>query len=245
MSTAQLLVGPLGPFDPDEDTHIVQRDDGRWLVSERATRAPLRLSDANPCGAVAAWAPSEGAFATDLGVDVGRAELFSDGLLIAGVAPGEWLALTPGSGEALVATLGAIAEGADAVVVDRSGGCAVFRLTGAGATELLAELCEDLRGGRAPGDGEVLTSAVAGLRCVVIRDDLLPEELLAGFDADDLQDAATVVDVDEDAPLVASYLLVCERSLARELHARVLDAGGADGIEAEGFGRYRTYHRDV
>lgn len=257
MSTAQLLVGPLGPFEPDEDTHVVVRDDGRWLVSERSTKATLRLSDANPCGTVAAFAAPSGQFATELGVDPGRAELFSDGLLVAGIAPGEWLALTPGTGAALVGTLHGLAAGQDVVLADRSGGLAVFRLTGASATDLLAELCDDVRGARVLADGAVICSAVAGLRCTVVRDDLLPEELLAGFDLggfgvldlDELDAAAAAgdgsADVDEDAPLVASYLLVCDRSLARELHARVLAAGGADGIEAEGFARYRSYHRDV
>ncbi|MCC6437548.1 MAG: hypothetical protein IT196_21140 [Acidimicrobiales bacterium] len=258
MSTAQLLVGPLGPFEPDEDTHVVVREDGRWLVSERSTKAALRLSDANPCGTVAAFAAPSGHFATELGVEPGRAELFSDGLLIAGIAPGEWLALTPGTGAALAATLGGLAGGEEVVLVDRSGGLAVFRLTGASAGELLAELCDDVRSARSLADGAVLSSAVAGLRCTVVRDDLLPEELLAGFDLGgfgvlDLDELDATggppgegpVDAEYEAPLVASYLLVCDRSLARELHTRVLTAGGPDGIEAEGFARYRSYHRDV
>lgn len=245
MSTVQLLVGPLGPFAPDEDTHVVARNDGRWLVSERTTRAVLRLSDANPCGAVGVWAPPDGAFASALGVETGRAELFSDGLLIAGLAAGEWLALTPGTGAALVPVLAAIAGGEDTVLIDRSAGLATFRLTGVGAGDLLAELCEDVRAGHAPADGGVVTSAVAGLRCTIVRDDLLPEELLAGFDSDEVVAGTAVVDLDEHAPLVASYLLVCDRSVARELHARILAAGAADGIEPEGYGRYRSYHQDV
>ncbi len=240
MSTAQLLIGPLGPFEPDEDTHILQRDDGRWLVSERATNAPLRLTDANPSGKVQAWASPDSGFGAQLGVAPGRAELFSDGLLVAATAPGEWLALTPRTGAALQHNLRALAGADDIILVDRSAGLALFRLTGPQAPALLAESCADL-GGDELEDGHVLSSLVAGVRCTIVRDDLLPEELAAGFDVDPDGPAAA----QGDAPLVPSYLLVCDRSLARALHAQLLDTGARHGIETEGFARYRSYHRDV
>ena len=225
----QLLIGPLGPFDPGEDTHVLSRPDGRWLVSERATDAALRVSDANPSGKVQAWASPGSPFWSQLGVEVGRAELFSDGLLIAGVAPGEWLALTPGDGETLRTTLHGLGGDVGVVLVDRSAGLAAFRLSGSRSADVLRTL-------RVPSvvldsldDGMVSSAPIMGTRSTIVRDDLLPEEL------------GDVVEL--DVPLIRSYLLVCDRSAAAALHADVLAAGASWGIEPEGFWSYRSYHR--
>ncbi len=233
MSAAPLLIGPLGPFEPDEDTRIVTRADGRWLVSERAPSCALRLSDANPSGKVQVWAAPSSPLAAALGVEVGRAELFADGLLVAALAPGEWLALTPEVGAVLEAALRELPGGPAAVLVERSAGLALFRLTGRDAPAALASVCPDVAAAT-PDDGAVLSAPLDGIRSTIIRDDLLPEEL-----------AAEHAGGPADEPLVCSFLLVCDRSQARSLHTRLLEAGRPYGIAAEGFARYRSYHHDV
>ena len=45
--------------------------------------------------------------------------------------------------------------------------------------------------------------------------------------------------------LVNSFLVLCDRSVARELHAQLLEAGAFEAIEPEGFARYRSYHADA
>jgi len=235
----QLLVGPLGPFGPEEDTHVLVRPEGRWLVSERSAHSPLRLSDANPSGKVAAWARPDSVFAEQLGVAAGSSEVFADGLLVASVAPGEWLALTPGDAASLTEMLGGLADPADPpVLVDRSSGLAAFRLSGAAATTLLAGCCDAVPHDGLP-DAAVCVAPVAGLRCTIVRDDLLAGELVPGVTEPlDGTDAA-------GAGPVSSYLLVCDRSAAPLLSARLLEAGTAHGIEPEGFAGYRAYHRDM
>lgn len=236
MTSAPLRIGPLGPLAPDEDTHVLVRSDGRWLVSARTTSpgSPLRLSDANPCGKVQVFGDPASTFASDLGVELGRAELFAGGVLIASPAPGEWLALAPSDGIALHALLHGLGASEDVVVVERSAGLAAFRLTGGRAPDVLA--AAGSAAWLAPGlvDGGVRRGPLAGVRTTVIRDDLWPEQLAADED-----------EVGPDAALVTSYLLVCDRSLARVLHAALLGAGGPLGIETEGYAGYRAYHHDV
>lgn len=238
MSSVPLRVGPLGPLAPGEDTHVLLRSDGRWLVSARTASpgSPLRLSDANPCGKVQVFGDPASSFASDLGVELGRAELFAEGLLIACPAPGEWLALAPSDGSALHALLHGLGAADDVVVVERSAGLAAFRLTGGCASDLLAGAGGGGAARLSPGlvDGGIRRAPIAGVHTTVIRDDLWPEQL-----------AADEREVAPDAALVTSYLLVCDRSLARVLHAALLEVGGPLGIETEGYAGYRAYHHDV
>ncbi len=229
---AVMRVGPLGS-PPESESQVLEGPGGPWLVSDRLANAPLRLSDANPCAKVVILAPPEGGFADILGVGPGRSELFADGLLVAGLSPGEWLALAPGSGGQLADKLRHLA-GPDPLIVDRSSGLAAFRLTGESATAVLCGLDDHHLAGFALDDGAVLTATMSTVRCVVIRDDLLPEQL-----------AVRPQGVQPEVPLLVSFLLLCDRSLATELHERLLEAGAFDGIEAEGHGGYRAYHREV
>lgn len=242
MNNGQLLIGPLGPFPLHEDTHVLHRDDGRWLVSARATRSGLRLSDANPSTKLHIRAAPESRLAAALDVATGRAELFADGLLVAGIAPGEWLALAPGSRAALRGQLAGLAGEELVLLTDRSAGLAAFRLTGQESATVLAGLTEGHRAEDPPGDGSVASTALAGIRCVIVRDDLLPEDLAGELLADG---GAVEAPFDPDLALVISFLVLCDRSVARELHAQLLEAGAFEAIEPEGFARYRSYHADA
>ena len=242
MNNGQLLIGPLGPFPLHEDTHVLHRDDGRWLVSARATRSGLRLSDANPSTKLHIRAAPESRLAAALDVATGRAELFADGLLVAGIAPGEWLALAPGSRAALRGQLAGLAGEELVLLTDRSAGLAAFRLTGQESVTVLAGLTEGHRAEDPPGDGSVVSTALAGIRCVIVRDDLLPEDLAGELLADG---GAVEAPFDPALALVNSFLVLCDRSVARELHAQLLEAGAFEAIEPEGFARYRSYHADA
>lgn len=247
MNNGQLLIGPLGPFPLHEDTHVLHRDDGRWLVSARATRSGLRLSDANPSTKLHIRAAPESRLAAALDVATGRAELFADGLLVAGIAPGEWLALAPGSRAALRGQLAGLAGEELVLLTDRSAGLAAFRLTGQESATVLAGLTEGHRAEDPPGDGSVASTALAGIRCVIVRDDLLPEDMAGELLAGELlaDGAAVEAPFDPDLALVISFLVLCDRSVARELHAQLLEAGAFEAIEPEGFARYRSYHADA
>ena len=154
-------------------------------------------------------------------------------LLVAGLAPGEWLALAPDGGPQLMENLRHLA-GPDPLIVDRSSGLAAFRLTGESATTVLCGLDDHHLAGFDLQDGAVLAATLATVRCIVVRDDLLPEEL------------GTQPHPDwPEVALLTSFLILCDRSLAAALHSRLLEAGAFEGIEAEGHGGYRTYHRDV
>lgn len=247
MNNGQLLIGPLGPFPLHEDTHVLHRDDGRWLVSARATRSGLRLSDANPSTKLHIRAAPESRLAAALDVATGRAELFADGLLVAGIAPGEWLALAPGSRAALRGQLAGLAGDELVLLTDRSAGLAAFRLTGQESVTVLAGLTEGHRAEDPPGDGSVVSTALAGIRCVIVRDDLLPEDLAGEDLAGELlaDGGAAEAPFDPALALVNSFLVLCDRSVARELHVQLLEAGAFEAIEPEGFARYRSYHADA
>ena len=143
------------------------------------------------------------------------------------------MALAPDSGSQLMDKLRLLA-GPDPLIVDRSSGLAAFRLTGESATTVLCGLDDHHLAGFDLQDGAVFAATLATVRCIVVRDDLLPEELAVGPQH-----------VPSEVPLLTSFLVLCDRSLALSFHARLLDAGAFEGIEAEGNGGYRAYHRDV
>jgi sarcosine oxidase gamma subunit len=223
---ATVLVGPLGPPAPDEARAVVDHAGSAWLVSARSATGSLRLSDVNPSGKLQIRAAPDAAMAQRLGVAVGEAELFDDGTLLAGVAPGEWLALTPGDAMALAAQVAALADPGDRpVIADRSDGLALFRLTGAEAEAVLAECCTAVQA-RPVTPGTVLAAPVAGCRSHVVRDDLPCADPVAG-------------------PPVPSFLVVCDRSVAPAVRAALFAAGASAGLEAEGFAAYRAGRADV
>jgi len=222
---ATVLVGPLGPPGLGEERAFVEHGGGRWLVSARSASGPLRLSDVNPSGKLQIRAAPDAGIAQRLGVPAGEAELFDDGTLLAGVAPGEWLALTPGDAVALAAQVTALADpGERPIIADRSEGLALFRLTGTAAAAVLAGCCAAVEA-RPIASGGVLTAPVAGCRSHVVRDDL--------------------TEVDDAGPPLPSFLIVCDRSVAPAVHAALSAAGASAGIEAEGFAAYRAGRTDV
>jgi sarcosine oxidase gamma subunit len=226
--TATLLVGPLGPPDRSDGGTVVDHAGVRWLVSGRVASGPLRLSDANPSGKIQIRVAPDSELAARLGVGAGQAELFDDGTLLAGIAPGDWLALTPGDAAALAEQVAGLAGDDDrALIVDRSDGLALFRLTGEAAPLVLASCCDPVAAGGGLSDGAVLSAPIAGCRCHVVRDDV-PSP--AG---------------DHRGGPSPSYLVVCDRSLAPVVHAALLAAGAGAGVEPEGFAAYRAQRADV
>jgi sarcosine oxidase, subunit gamma len=188
-----------------------------WLVSGRASRATLTITDCAPLTKVAVRASYGGGPVQALGVTFGRIarqDWSGVSVLLVGSGPGEWLALgPPGTAARLVEGLGEALEQAAAdleglvTVVDVTHGRAMVRITGVEAASLLAKECAIDLGAR--GDGTAFRTGVAGVATDVVRDDR------AG---------------------TPSYLLHCERSSGQYLYDALLDAGAEFGIEADGFG---------
>jgi hypothetical protein len=240
---ATCFVGPLGGPGPDEGV-VVVHGEVRWLVSGRSAAGPLRLSDADPSGKLQIRVAPDSGFAARLGIVVGEAELFDDGTLLAGTAPGEWLALTPGPAAVLAEQLAGLVDPDDRpILADRSDGLALFRLTGPAAATVLTSCCAAV-----PEAGAVVTAPVAGCRCWVVRNDL---PVAGGDDGGDRDERG---DSDEDGddlrsepvgPPLRSYLIVCDRTLAPSVHAALVAAGTDAGIEVEGFAAYRSARADI
>lgn len=183
---------------------------GGWEVGVRRSTAALTITDLTPLTKVAVRAPVDGAMQRELGVPFGRARA-SDGELVIGSGPGEWLVLAPvGTAAQVRSRLSAMAadSGEFVSVVDLTHGRALVRLRGAASADLLAKVCAvDLSDAVTP-DGAAFRSSVARLVTDVVRDDV-------------------------DG--TRSYLLHCERSSGQYLHDALLDAGAEFGIDVHGF----------
>jgi heterotetrameric sarcosine oxidase gamma subunit len=203
-----LARSPIAPAEP-------VGEHGGWEVSVRRSTAALTITDLTPLTKVAVRAPVDGAMQRALGVPFGRAARrageLSDGELVVGSGPGEWLVLASVGKAAqvrsrLAAT--AAATGEFVSVVDLTHGRALVRLRGAASADLLAKVCAvDLSDAVTP-KGAAFRSSVARLVTDVVRDDV-------------------------DG--TRSYLLHCERSSGQYLHDALLDAGAEFGIDAAGF----------
>jgi heterotetrameric sarcosine oxidase gamma subunit len=185
-----------------------------WEVSGRRASAAgvLTLTDCTPLTKVQLRAPVDGEVAASLAVPFGRAARDSDGTLIVGSGPGEWLLLAaPGQAGALEPMLQkatAQAPGESVTWVDLTHGRALVRLDGSSAASVLAKVCGiDLSDDVTP-DGSAFRTAVAALATDVVRDDR------------------------DGTP---SYLLHCERSSGQYLFGALLRAGAEFGIEIGGF----------
>lgn len=197
-----------GPIAPAEPRTII---DG-WETSARRSTATLTLTDCTPLAKFQVSAPAFGQAATVLGVPFGRAAMGTDGVLVVGSGPGEWLHIgPPGHGKAISAQLEYLVARVVKELVtftDVTHGRGLMRLKGSSGTQLLAKICgADLSDDMVP-DGAALRSSVAAVATDIIRDD-------------------------RDG--VRAYLLHCERSSARYLYEALLDAGAAFGIEIDGF----------
>lgn len=248
VAESPLLPGPTGPAGPLSDDVVVI--DG-WLVSATPSPpgAPLRLTDLCPEGKLLIRAEFAGPFADELGVDVGRAELFDDGLLVASVAPGEWVALSPNRAPPLAAGFAQLSPEELVTTTDVTHGLGVMRLTGWAAPEVLAVVAGPAANPARLSDGDALAAPVAGARTMVVRDDLVASDV--GIEARGNEHPAATSGGGPDGPgpdgpeLVPSFLLVCDRSQCAGLFERLLEAGRPWGIVAEGYAAYRSYHPDA
>lgn len=230
------LTGPVadGPVRYDVETVMAG-----WRTSAAdAGEAELRLVDLAPLAKVSLHAAPAGPFATDLGVECGAVELFDDGLLVVGVAPGEWLALAPGASDTLVAQLEHLAGADDVAVVDLTHGLAAFRLLGRDSFTVLGRLVEGPVTGAGDRDGSATATLVDGVRTLLVRDDLLAQEVPGGH-------REATGPVPDAGDLVSSVVLVCDRSQAIVLRRAILAAGADVDVVEEGYGAYRRYHADA
>ncbi len=181
-----------------------------WHVSTRRSGGALRLSDATPLGKTWIRALRHGAMAADL-PRPGRAVRRTDGTLVCGVGPGEWLVLAPpAAAQTTLDRLRSLASGGHELVtvLDQTHGRALLRLTGSDAPRALSKICAVDLHDRATPDGTALRTQVAAVTTDIVRDDRLDEP---------------------------SYLLGCEWSSGRYLFDEVLATGAEFGIEVDGF----------
>lgn len=179
-------------------------------VADPSTR--LDLVDCSALAKVAVrtnpYGPSRQAVAERLGVQFGRSERHSDGVLVVGTLPGGWLLLgRPGLAAELVERERRIIGEEPVTVVDLTHMSVLLRVTGRRAADLLAKICLVDLADRAVPAGAVLRTAVAGVTCTIIRDD-----------GGDIAGGAR------------SYLLLVDRSYGDYLVDVLIDAGAELGI---------------
>ncbi len=143
------------PIRPAEPVAVVSG----WEVSQRRSRAALRLGDRTPLPKLLVYADADDTVTAALAVPFGRARRDDAGTLVVGAGPGEWLLLGVPPGERLM------------TAVDVTHGRALMRLTGRAAPAVLQKVCAvDLADHITP-DGSALRSSVAKVATDVIRDD--------------------------------------------------------------------------
>ena len=180
-----------------------------WHVGTGRSSAAVRLADHTPLRKSWILAARDGAMAGLLG-PAGRAVRRTDGTLVCGFGPGEWMVLAPPDDDGVRDRLAAAAAGfAERVtVIDQTHGRALLRLTGDAASDVLARICAiDLHDAVTP-DGTALRTQVAAVTTDLVRDD-----------RDGLR----------------SYLLGCEWSSGRYLFDEVRHAGAGLAIGVDGF----------
>ncbi|TLP75776.1 2Fe-2S iron-sulfur cluster-binding protein [Nesterenkonia sphaerica] len=183
-----------------------------WEVSTEQSMAPLTLADVTPLVKISVRAAPDGVTADRMPAAFGQARPWGDRLLVVGSGPGEWMVLAePGERAAALNELSEILQDAEELtsIVDLTHGRALFQLSGESAAELLAAVCAiDLADDMVP-DGAALRTNVAGVVTDLIRHD-------------------------EEGGR-RRYLLHCERSSGRYLHATLLDAGRSHGVAETGY----------
>jgi sarcosine oxidase subunit alpha len=183
---------------------------GGWRVATGRSNAALRLADHSALTATWVRAPRAGDAAAALG-PAGRTVRRSDGALVCGFGPGEWMIVTAaGDTDAARRVQDELAAAHDELVtvVDLTHGRALLRLTGDDAPAVLAKVCAiDLHDDATP-DGTALRTRIAAVTADLVRDD---------------RDGAR------------SYLVGCERSSGRYLFDELRHAGAALGVGVDGF----------
>ncbi|MFF4763486.1 2Fe-2S iron-sulfur cluster-binding protein [Streptomyces sp. NPDC001292] len=200
---APVARSPIAPGD--EVTTISD-----WTVDARRSSAPLTVADHTLLAKIAIRAPHGGVLAAELGTRFGRAARDTNGNLVVGSGPGEWLMIgAPGSQEKLLTRVRKLAEEADefASVIDLTHGRAMIRVVGRAGSDLLAKLCG-----------------------IDLSDDITPDG--AAFRTSVAKVVTDVVRLDDDG--VPGYLLHCERSSGQYLFDALLDAGAEFGAEIDG-----------
>jgi heterotetrameric sarcosine oxidase gamma subunit len=192
-----------------------------WLVSPATAEGGFRLADLSPATKLVLHAAPAGALAQRLDVSPGSAEVFDDGLVVAGLVPGQWLVLSNDEPAGLADQLLTLAVEESCTVVDITHGRYLLRLTGAPAPLVLARLCATDLGDRTFPHGRVVTAMVAGARTIVVRDDVVN-----GVEA-------------------CSYLLCGDRSQAVFMTETLLELAGPLGLEFEGASAYRSHRSDI
>ncbi|MGH3450940.1 MAG: glycine cleavage T C-terminal barrel domain-containing protein, partial [Haloechinothrix sp.] len=191
-----------------------------WEVNaRRSSSAALTLADHTLLAKVGIRGPHDGALAAALGTRFGRTQRLAsssggrgdtDGNLVVGSGPGEWLVLgSPGTQDKLLTRMRGLAEdtGEFASVIDLTHGRALIRLTGARSADLLSKVCGVELSDTFTPDGAALRTSVAKLVTDVIR-------------------------IDHDG--LPGYLLHCERSSGQYLFDALLDAGSEFDIDIDG-----------
>jgi heterotetrameric sarcosine oxidase gamma subunit len=197
---------PITPKEPLRSHH-------GWEVSGARSSAALRLADLTPLAkALVRAAPSSEA-GRQLDCAFGSTRRDTDGSLMIGAGPDEWLVLSPaGVRAAVISNLEAAGEGAPdgklVTVIDMTHGSIVLRLAGADSHRVLEKLCAIDLSDAVTRNGSSFVSSVARLRCTVVRDDLGPER---------------------------SYLIESDRSSGQYLFDAIRDAGAEFAIEVDGY----------
>lgn len=160
----------------------------------------FELADQTDLAKVLVRAEPDGTVAAALGVRYGHVKR-DGGDLVAGTTPGAWLLLSPaGSTGSVVQRIERLADGEFASVVDVTHGYTVLRLTGGGASIVLAKLCTIDPSDTVTPDGTAVRALLGGITATVMRDDADGE---------------------------CSYLVLCDRSYGRYLIDVLRDAGQA------------------
>ena len=246
--TSDAAAGPVArsPIHQIGPTSVV---DG-WEVSQRNSKAALRLADWTCAAKVAVRAAADSATAHALGVPFRRAAWRGrpeNPVLVVGSGPGEWFLIglpgtaaglmdvamarstTPAAKSARRGTNPEIGRNEQGLVsvVDLTHGRALVRMTGSASAKTLAKVCPiDLRDRTTP-DGTAFRSTVGRLTVDVVRDDVA-----AASRPGSTTTAPTPV---LPSYQVRSYLLHCERSTGQHLFDLLLDAGAEFQIDIDGF----------
>lgn len=193
---------PISPRGPVGERH-------GWEVSARAGTGVLDLCDLTPFTKVLVRSGARSRAAAVLACPFGRSRRASDGTLVAGTGPDDWLLLAPaGSWPAIADEVAGIGGKELTTVVDVTHGGFLLRLTGEKSGRVLQKICAIDFSERVTPDGSVFRSSVARIVCDIVRDD----------------DSG-----------IASYLIHGDRSAGQYLFDAVVDAGSELSIGVAGY----------
>jgi len=183
-----------------------------WAVNARSAGGDLTLTDVTPFAKIAVRGPVDGALPNLLGTSFGRtASGPSEGTLVVGSGPGEWLVLGPAGTQAdLFAKVTELVGSTDEFinVIDITHGRALVRVTGENGPALLEKVCGiDFSDDFVP-NGAALRSSVATVVTDLVR---------------------------HDQNGVRSYMLHVERSSGQFLFDSLLEAGEEFGVSVDAF----------